>query len=199
MAEDGKYRRIEVRLVNKTMNAKLEFRKGYYASKVWAKFNSSDKEKPASRSADAGRSDERSAAGARSRLFPRGPRALFRADFGEDSRLGRGADQEGREPDHDLDFIGQVRDAQGKLVTQVRDNIKVKLDEERGIENRPAVSAIRYRTNARSRHVFAALSGTREFDRQDGNVRDQIRGSRPGPAIQNAAQFGGLEQPEASR
>ena len=44
-AEDGKYRRIDVRLVNKDLSAKLDFRKGYYSSKVWQKFNAADKER----------------------------------------------------------------------------------------------------------------------------------------------------------
>src|ERR1039458_2880058 len=43
-ATDGKYRKITVKLKNVTP-AKLEFRDGYYASKIWGKFNGDDKEK----------------------------------------------------------------------------------------------------------------------------------------------------------
>ena len=43
-ATDGKYRKITVKLRN-VATAKLEFRDGYYASKIWGKFNGDDKEK----------------------------------------------------------------------------------------------------------------------------------------------------------
>ncbi|HEY2844571.1 MAG TPA: VWA domain-containing protein, partial [Bryobacteraceae bacterium] len=46
-AEDGKFRKLQVRLANKELqsNAKVDFRNGYYASKVFAKFTSGDKER----------------------------------------------------------------------------------------------------------------------------------------------------------
>ena len=40
-APDGKYRRITVKL-NNGISAKLEHRDGYYADKVWGKFNSQE-------------------------------------------------------------------------------------------------------------------------------------------------------------
>ena len=43
-AMDGKYRRVKV-VLNGNQQAKLDFRNGYYAGKVWAKFNSTDKER----------------------------------------------------------------------------------------------------------------------------------------------------------
>ncbi|HWD00001.1 MAG TPA: VWA domain-containing protein, partial [Candidatus Sulfopaludibacter sp.] len=42
-AQDGKYRKITVKLTN-GMEAKIEARPGYYAQKVWGKFNGQDKE-----------------------------------------------------------------------------------------------------------------------------------------------------------
>jgi VWFA-related protein len=42
-AQDGKYRKITVKLTN-GLEAKIEARPGYYAQKVWGKFNGSDKE-----------------------------------------------------------------------------------------------------------------------------------------------------------
>ena len=42
-AEDGKYRRINVKL-NNGLSAKIEAREGYWAAKVWGKINSQDKE-----------------------------------------------------------------------------------------------------------------------------------------------------------
>ncbi len=59
-AADGKYRKLKVTVSNP--QAKLDFRNGYYASKTWAKFNSSDKERQASGSVNTRRSRHRSAA-----------------------------------------------------------------------------------------------------------------------------------------
>jgi len=42
-AQDGKYRTIQVKLTN-GMSASLEYRKGYYANKVWTKLSNSDKD-----------------------------------------------------------------------------------------------------------------------------------------------------------
>ncbi|MDR3703497.1 MAG: VWA domain-containing protein [Candidatus Sulfopaludibacter sp.] len=42
-AADGKYRKITVKL-NNGLSAKVEARPGYYAQKIWGKFNGSDKE-----------------------------------------------------------------------------------------------------------------------------------------------------------
>jgi len=36
---DGKYRNITVKLTNKNLSAKLDFRHGYFGDKVWGKFN----------------------------------------------------------------------------------------------------------------------------------------------------------------
>src|SRR5277367_4042727 len=44
-ALDGKFRRVEVKLKSKQLDVKLEHRRGYYADKVFAKFNASDKER----------------------------------------------------------------------------------------------------------------------------------------------------------
>ena len=41
---DGKYRRIKVRLKS-DLSAKLDYRTGYYAAKVFQKFTASDKER----------------------------------------------------------------------------------------------------------------------------------------------------------
>ena len=126
----GKCRRIEVKLLNKTMYAKLDFRKAYYATKQFKNFNSSDKERQLEEALTLGDPGERTAAGARSRLFPRGEGTLFRADFGEDSRLGRGADKEGRQADRGFRFHRpDPRCFRANWSAGVRDNITVKLNE----------------------------------------------------------------------
>jgi len=44
-ANDGRYRRVQVRLVNATLNASLQFRPGYFADKEWAKQNALERER----------------------------------------------------------------------------------------------------------------------------------------------------------
>ena len=51
--QDGKYRKITVKL-NNSLSAKLELRHGYYAQKVWGKFNGHDKEQQLKEALSAG-------------------------------------------------------------------------------------------------------------------------------------------------
>jgi len=44
-AQDGKYRHVTVKVASLPESAKIDYRKGYYAAKVWGKMNSSDKER----------------------------------------------------------------------------------------------------------------------------------------------------------
>ena len=71
-AADGKFRRIKVNLLDKKFQAKLDYRNGYYAGKQFKKFNCLGQRAATRRGVDAGRSRERAAAGAGSRLFPGG-------------------------------------------------------------------------------------------------------------------------------
>jgi VWFA-related protein len=128
-AEDGKYRRIEVRLKDKTLAAKLDFRKGYYASKVWKKFNDTDKEQQLQEALTLGDPVNELPMAieidyfriARDRYFV----PVSVKIPGSAVLLARHGDKQTA----DLDFIGQVRDGTGKLVCGVRDNITVKLDQ----------------------------------------------------------------------
>jgi VWFA-related protein len=129
MAEDGKYRRIEVRLTNKTINAKLEFRKGYYASKVWTKFNASDKENQLQEALLLGDPMNDLPLVIEVDYFRVARERYFVPISVKIPGSAVGLTKKGANQTTDLDFIGQVRDAQGKMVTQVGDNIKVKLDE----------------------------------------------------------------------
>jgi VWFA-related protein len=126
-AEDGKYRRIDVKLVNKSIAAKLDFRKGYFAAKTWKKFNASDKEQQLQEALTLG--DPVSDL----------PLAL-EVDYFRVARercvvpisvkipgSAVGLTRRGERQTAEFDFIGQVRDASGKLVSGVRDNITVKV------------------------------------------------------------------------
>jgi VWFA-related protein len=131
-AEDGKFRSVQVKLVNKDLqsSAKLDFRKGYYAGKVFAKFTSGDKERqleealtlgdpvselPLALEVDYFRIAQNRYLVPISLKIPGSVLALAK---------------KGGKASTDFDFIGQVREQpSGKLVGGVRDNIPVKLSD----------------------------------------------------------------------
>jgi VWFA-related protein len=131
-AEDGKYRKIQVKLVSKELQAstKVDFRNGYYAGKVFAKFTAGDKERqleealtlgdpvselPLALEVDYFRVAQNRYLVPISLKIPGSVRALAK---------------KGGKASTDFDFIGQVRDqTSGKLVGGVRDNIPVKLSD----------------------------------------------------------------------
>ena len=125
-AEDGHFRRIKVQ-IGKNLTAKLDYRSGYFASKTFKQFSSSDRDMQLQEALMLG--DPVTDLGlalevnyfrmARDRYFvpvsvkiPGGDIELARSKGAESTRL---------------DFIGQVRDAKGALQGTVRDNIQVKL------------------------------------------------------------------------
>jgi len=125
-AQDGRFRRIEVRL-NRPLQARLDYRRGYFAPKEFAKYTESDKEQQLQEALALGDpiTDLPLALEvnyfrlARDRYFvpvsvkiPGAEIALARRGSGEST---------------ELDFIGQVRDVKGQLVATVRDAIRVRL------------------------------------------------------------------------
>jgi VWFA-related protein len=128
-ADDGKMRRIDVRLVNKTMNAKLDFRKAYYANKTFAKFNASDKERQLEEALTLGDPVSELPLALEVDYFRV---AKDRYSYPISVKIpgsAVGLQKKGAKQVADFDFIGQIRDASGKLLTGVRDNITVKLGE----------------------------------------------------------------------
>jgi len=125
-AQDGRFRRIKVQ-VGKTLNAKLDYRSGYFASKTFKKFSSSDRDMQLQEALMLG--DPVTDLGlalevnyfrmARDRYFV----PVSVKIPGSDIELARSGGAESTR----LDFIGQVRDAKGALQGTVRDNIQVKL------------------------------------------------------------------------
>jgi VWFA-related protein len=125
---DGRYRRIRVRL-NGLPQAKLDYRNGYYAAKAWAKFTASDKERQL---------DEALATGDPVSDLPLAVELdWFRLSRGnyfvpvsvKVPGSAVGLKSKGAGGVTDLDFAGQVRDKSGKLVSAVRDGMKVKMTE----------------------------------------------------------------------
>jgi VWFA-related protein len=126
-AQDGKYRKITVKVAPLPESAKIDYRKGYYAGKVWGKMNSSDKERQLE---DALTLDD---------PFTDLPLAM-EVDYFQTGRdkyfvpitvriAGSSLDLSPKSTT-DLDFIGQIRDPHGKMLGGVRDEIKLKLTEE---------------------------------------------------------------------
>lgn len=131
-AEDGKFRKIQVKLASKDLQAstKIDFRNGYYASKTFAKFTSGDKERqleealtlgdpvselPLALEVDYFRVAQNRYLVPISLKIPGSVLALAK---------------KGGKQSTDFDFIGQVREnPSGKLVGGVRDNIPVKLSD----------------------------------------------------------------------
>ncbi len=129
-ALDGHFRRIKVSVNGSALNsriAKLDFRQGYYAGKQFSKFTSSDKERQLQEALMLGDplTDISIAMEidyfrmARDRYFI----PVVAKIPGSDLELA----QHGGSESTRIDFIGQVKDAQGKVVQNVRDIAEVKL------------------------------------------------------------------------
>jgi VWFA-related protein len=125
-AMDGHYRRIKVQ-INRKLEARLEYRSGYFASKEFKRFDSSDRERQLQEAlmledpvTDLSVALEVNYFRlARDRYFV----PVSVKITGGDIELAR---KSGAETTR-LDFIGQVKDARGMLQGMVRDEITVKL------------------------------------------------------------------------
>jgi len=121
-AQDGKFRRVKVR-VRSDLEAKLDFRPGYFAPKVFQKFTASDKE---------AQLEEALALGD---PFTDLPLAMeidyFRIAKDKyfipiTARIAGSAIDLSKKDTTELEFIGQIRDTSGRLIGGVRDGIPVK-------------------------------------------------------------------------
>lgn len=122
--KDGKFRKIRVELASRK-DAKLDYRPGYYADKIWKQFDSSDKEKQLSEAMSLGNPVTELPLAVellyfrmeKGRYFV--PMAVKIPGSKIDVKSGK----------TDLDFVGTVRDSKGRTVATLRDEIKVKLPE----------------------------------------------------------------------
>jgi VWFA-related protein len=128
-ALDGRFRRIKIR-VNDTAAgqiAKVDYRPGYYAGKEFAKFNSSDRERQLQEALllDDPLTDISIAMEidyfrlARDRYFVPVVAKIPGSELELAQRRGSDTTR--------IDFIGQVKDAHGRIVQNVRDMVDVKL------------------------------------------------------------------------
>jgi hypothetical protein len=124
---DGKYRRVQVKL-NGHPEARLDYRSGYFGEKNFKKFTSTDKENQLQQALLLGDPVTDLSLSAEVNYF-RLSRDRYFVPFavkvpGSEIALAKskGASQT------EFDFIGQVRDDHQKLMSVVRDGIKIKLD-----------------------------------------------------------------------
>ncbi len=124
-AEDGKYRKIEVKL-KAEFKARLNYRAGYYAPKEFRKFTASDREQQLEEALMLDDPVTDLPLAVEINYFRRAadryivPLAVKIP--GSEIVL---AQKKNRE-ETQIDFIGQVRNAQGRMMSALRDNIRVK-------------------------------------------------------------------------
>jgi len=125
-ALDGHYRKIKVQIA-KNLTAKLDYRSGYFASKEFKQFNSSDRERQLQEALMLGDPVTDLSVALEVDYFRQARDRYFVPVSikipGSDIELARKGGAETTR----LDFIGEIRDAKGALQGTVRDNITVKL------------------------------------------------------------------------
>ena len=125
--EDGRWRKITVKL-NHDASAKLDYRQGYYAGKVWGKFSGADKEQQLQEALASPDPKTDLPLAVEADYFRISPTAYYvpvsvkipGSVIALAEKRGGGETQ--------FDFIGQVIDERKTIVGKVRDLIKVKLD-----------------------------------------------------------------------
>ncbi|MBK5292124.1 MAG: VWA domain-containing protein [Acidobacteriia bacterium] len=125
-AEDGRYRRVKVSIASQP-RARLDFRSGYFAPKQFRDYNSTDRERHLEEALALGDPITDLPLALEVNYFRmKGDRYFVPVAIklpGSQIDLARA----GKSDEAQLDFIGQVRDAHGRIAGTVRDNIKVKL------------------------------------------------------------------------
>ncbi len=127
-AQDGKFRKLKVRIASQP-SAKLDYRAGYYASKVFTSFNSGDKERQLEEALTLGDPVSEIPLAVEVDYFRLDKGKYFVPISVKIPGSSIGLKKKGTKQTATLDFIGQVRDKSGHLATGVRDAITVKLDE----------------------------------------------------------------------
>ena len=133
-ALDGKFRRLNVKLNNATLSAKLDYRAGYFANKQFKNFNSSDRERQLEDALTLGDPMTDLSLALETDYFRLRSNAYIVPMSvkmpGTDLVLAKHGGAESTR----LDFIGEVRDSKNAVVNNVRDFINVKLKEETAAE-----------------------------------------------------------------
>ena len=128
-AQDGKFRKISVKLKNPQLQAKLDYRAGYYAEKTFQKFTSSDKERQLEEALALGDPVSELPLALEVDYFRVAKDRYFIPISVKIPGSAVGLTKRGGNETAQLDFIGQVTDSAGRQVGGVRDQITVKLNE----------------------------------------------------------------------
>ncbi len=130
-AEDGRYRRIQVRLSPRleTLKAKLDYRKGYYAPTTFARMHESDKETQLQQAMDSANPVTDLPLAVEVDYFRLSKDKYFVPITVRIPGSTLSFQAKGSKRATALDFIAQVRDAKGRAADSVRDTIPVKIDE----------------------------------------------------------------------
>lgn len=127
-ADDGRYRRIRVQLVNAAYkDYKLDYRNGYYASKTFKNFTSADKERQLEEALTLGDPVSELPLALEVDYFRVAKDRYFVPISVKLPGSAVALANKGGKQSTDFDFIGQVRDTNGRLIGGVRDQIKVNL------------------------------------------------------------------------
>lgn len=132
--KDGQFRRVDLKLapaVQSRLQAKLDFRRGYFADKEFKAFNSYDKEKQLSDALLLGDPVTSLRVALEVNWFRLGGSVYFAPVALKIPGSAVPLKKQGSGETTTFDFIGQVKDAKGALAGTVRDAIKIQLRDEK--------------------------------------------------------------------
>ncbi len=118
-AKDGRFRKIKVETT--ALKAKLEYRPGYYADKVWAKLNDAEREKQLVDALQLGNPVTDLPMAVQLLYFRTAANRYF-------VPLAVKIPGSSLAPQTELDFIGSVKDLKGRTVSALRDTLKLKAE-----------------------------------------------------------------------
>ena len=128
-AQDGKFRKISVKLNSGKLSAKLEHREGYYADKVWGKLNAQDKEQQLKEALSAGDPAMDLPITLEIDYFRVSPTAYYVPVSIKIPGSVIALAAKGGASVTQFDFAGQIQDERRAVVGNVRDHIPIKLDQ----------------------------------------------------------------------
>jgi len=128
-AEDGKYRRIQVKLAPRLaeLKAKLDFRQGYYGPTLFAKMSGTNKEAQLQEALDSANPVTDLPIAAEVDYFRLAKSKYFVPITVRIPGSALTFHNKGAKAATELDFIGEIRDARGRQVSAVRDTIPLKV------------------------------------------------------------------------
>ncbi|HLJ47858.1 MAG TPA: VWA domain-containing protein [Bryobacteraceae bacterium] len=126
-AEDGKYRHVNIKL-NPALQAKLDYKSGYFAAKTWQKFSSNDKERQLEEALTLGDPVNDLPLAVEIDYFRLAKDKYFVPISVKIPGSSILLAKKGEKGQTEFDFIGQINDPKGKQIGGVRDGVQVKLD-----------------------------------------------------------------------